>query len=263
MSTATLDAVPADVSACFLAAEHQECWSRLLYVAEQGNRLGVLTGAAEVGKSTLLRGVAQQLKHRDHRQWLAVDATGFTLEEFTLAVHAVCEGGEPDQPLWQGIEDWLWGIASTRRPVLWTIDHVDQSLDDLLPGIRRLIRVIEQTGAPASLLLAARDWESVSELTDLIDISGELPAWEFGSTDAYIMRYRAQRPGSATFTSDAIQGIFDCTHGVAGRIHRLCELCRLAAEMRDDDEIDVELVLEVWGELLSPLARQQHGTNGR
>ena len=172
----------------FLAAEHEECWSRLLYVVEQKCRLAVLFGGAEVGKSSLLRAVASHVVRRDRLQWFSLDVSGLTFEEFAIQLCDFSDGGSSDRSPWQALEDWLWGSAASGQRSLWTIDHVDQALDELSLAIRRLARLIEHTRAPASLVVCTRAWSDVSTLSDLVDLSCELPPWSLESTSAWLNR---------------------------------------------------------------------------
>lgn len=244
---------PAD-GGFLLAPEHEECWSRLLFVIEQQRRVGLVTGAAEVGKSSLLRAVTAEAASQIEARWHCLDASGLSATEFACQLAEACDAGGGSGSEWQAVEDWLWGAAAAQFRSYWIIDHADQAQDDLAPALRRLIRLFEQTHAPATLLVSAREWGSLSTVRDLADLWCNLPAWDLETTRRFLQRHRPPSETHAWFSADSEQAVFDCTQGVAGRIRRLSELCSLAAQLRETPRIEVDLVLEVWGELVSPLS---------
>ncbi len=227
----------------------------MLYVVEQQRRLAILTGGAEVGKSWLLQGVRDHATRAVGRSLQQVDASGLSQEEFSQQLAAACGDQET---AWASVEDWLWGAAAGGIPSLWIIDHVDQALDDLCPAIRRLVRLMQHTRAPASVIVAGRRWNDLSSLGDLADLWCELPAWSLETTVEHLeCQWQPASADQPRLTPAAMQGVYDCTLGVAGRVRRLCELCRVAAQLRDETSIPVDLVLEVWAELLSPLSHER------
>ncbi len=246
---------PAD-GAFYLAPEHEEGWSRLLYVIEQQRRLVLVTGAAEVGKSCLLSAASAEISRTADMRQLSIDASGLTSGEFARRLADCCDGADEETAAWRTLEDWLWGTAAAGVPSLWLVDHIDQALDDLTLTLRRFVRLIEQTRAAATLIVAARDWNTVAPLGELADLWCELPPWSQTATRVYLQGYRPARERTATFSAHATQAVYDCTQGIAGRVRKLSELCHLAATLRETPVIEVDLVLEVYGELVSPLAHQ-------
>ena len=249
MQTTTRPQLAASSSGMFLPAIQEESWSRLLYVVEQQRRLAVVTGPAEVGKTRLLQGVCEQARSRD-KFW--IDATGLSESEVGLAFADACYGSADTEAVWHSLEDWFWGAATQQTHSLWIVDHVEQGAEVLLTPIRRLIRLLDQTRARATVLVVAREWSQLAGLDDLADLSSEVPAWDLMATDEYIADHRPATDRGVQFTSAAVQGVYDCTHGVAGRVRRLCDLCVLATQLREQHTVDVDFVLEVWSELLGP-----------
>lgn len=239
----------ADVT--IMADSQEECWSRLCYAIEEHLPLVVLTGAAEVGKSTLLQQLARTQRPRSQHAWFHRDATGLTAEEFSRLLSRAVEA--PDvQPAWDGLADWFDGLAATRGTSVWLIDHVDQAAENLSLLVRRFLRIVESSHAQATVILVARQMKDVSALADCVNLWCHLPAWDLASTTKSLQSGSTAWKPAFPYTSDAIQAVQDCTGGVAGQVHRLSELCQLAASVREDHQIDVDLVLEVWNELVAP-----------
>lgn len=234
----------------WIPAEQEECWSRMLYVVEQQRRLALISGDGEVGKSWLLNALSSLAQRTAGRARRFVDASGLSQDEFSHELAAGC--GEPGDS-WSAIEDWLWGAAAGGIPAVWIIDHFDQAGDDLGPAVRRLVRLTERTRTASTMIIAGRSWSELSTLLDLADLSFELPAWSLETTMTFIERsVQPETHGRPALTPAAMQGVYDCTLGVAGRVRRLCELCLIAAELREETSIQAELVLDVWRELLNP-----------
>lgn len=239
----------ADVAATapfYLADVHEECWSRLLYVIEQGWPLATLTGPAQVGKSMLLAELARQSPIPPGGYWLTVDASGRSSGEL---VDALVEATNAIPSGWTSLEDWLAGAAYSRIPSVWIIDHFDQGTEDLSLTVRRLLRLTRQTHNRSTIIVAAREADAIAALHDVSELSCELSPWDRSATQAYLEHQIAQRGLFAVFSPSAVQAVFDCTSGLAGRIRRLCELCLLAADVQGLQQIDVDLVIEVWSEL--------------
>jgi hypothetical protein len=233
----------------FLPAEQEEAWSRLEYVVRQGWRCGLVVGPAETGKTTLLEAVA---KSCNTLQVCRLDVAGWTRDDF--AEQAAAALGDSVNGPWATLEDWFLGAAVTEQRSLWLIDHLDQSAEDLVLSWRRLMKLAEATRSPATFLGAVRDFAEVADLCDQIDLTCELPAWSATTTAAYLDRLQATHRASP-FPAAVQQAYQDCTEGIPGRLRRLHELTRLTASAQPDRPIDVELVLQVWEELVSPMAR--------
>ncbi|OYW18460.1 MAG: hypothetical protein B7Z55_10600, partial [Planctomycetales bacterium 12-60-4] len=197
----------------WIPTEQEECWSRLLYVVEQ-RRFAMLTGPAEIGKSWMLDGIREHATRNCHFVQY-VDASGLCHAEFAQQLAAFC--GDLGSS-WATIEDWLWGATAGAIPSLWIIDHADHALDELSPSVRRLVRLIEQTRAPASVIVAGRSRQELSSLGDLADLWCELPSWSLESTAEHIEHCWQSTESHPPFTTAAVQGIYDCTQGVAGRV---------------------------------------------
>lgn len=238
----------------YLPSEHEEAWSRLLYAVDHQRTLMLLTGAAGVGKSHLLRRLIESTSLTSGRSLLLLDACGLTEAELVSHLDEAC-GGFADEPPWQAIGDRLYGLGATKLPAVWIIDHLDQASEDLTLAVRRLLRWIERTHSPVTLIVAGRTSQQLAPLADLAELWGDLPAWGSEATFEFLEQWAEhQQTGQepVSLSPEAGHAIYDCTQGVAGRILRLCELCELAARLRDDATIDVELVLQVWTEFCVP-----------
>lgn len=243
-----------------MAESQEECWSRLCYAVEENIRLVAMAGEAEVGKSTLLQLLARQQRTRILPLWCSIDATGLTTAEFCWQLSQAV-AAPADMSPWEGISDWLEGMAVTQGESVWIFDHLDDAADELTLSVRRLLRLMESKNATATVIAVARDARHLQSISDQVNLWCQLPAWDQSTTEKYLQQAETSADAQTTFSPEAIQAVQDCTGGIAGQISRLNELTRLAASMRDTPRIDVELVLEVWNELmashLSPSNSQQ------
>jgi|GEM_PF-5692644 len=251
MDVAVLTTAHLRSPATVIADSQEECWSRLCYAVEEQLPLVVLSGEAEVGKSTLLEQLTRVQGHGHRQLWFPIDATGLTGEEFSQQLSRAVEAPSAAST-WDSLADWFDGLAVTRGESVWLFDHVDQAATDLALIVRRFHRLVESAQAHATVILAVRETGSLRALADCVHLWCQLPAWDLASTEKVLRQASAAGKVARPYRPEAVQAVQDCTGGVAGQVHRLSELCQLAAGVRDEREIDVDLVLEVWNELVAP-----------
>ncbi|MBI1349105.1 hypothetical protein GC163_22780 [bacterium] len=232
---------------------HEECWSRLCYAVDELLPLVAVTGAAEVGKSTLLQHLASDSRARRTSPWLQIDVTGMSTAEFVQQLAQAIECPDASHP-WDGVHDWLTGIAMARESSVWIIDHVNYATEDLGLALRRLLRLIEHTQAAITVMIATQQASTLANIADRVSLWCDVPVWDLEATTLYLQRSTNSEALPGGYSLEAMQAVQDCTSGIAGQVHRLSELCPLAASIRELTQIDVDLVLDVWRELVTPHA---------
>ena len=123
----------------------QESFSRVLYLAENDKRLGLLLGPPDCGKSECLRQIEQQMNERGHRTIL-LDLTSETDVASKLLEKICSRQCFDDSPgsKWKRLTDHLLQIPQSndsvdKTPILF-LDHLDRYDQHVIQEIVRLIR---------------------------------------------------------------------------------------------------------------------------
>jgi type II secretory pathway predicted ATPase ExeA len=244
---------------------HDEALSRLMYVVEAGRRCGVLRGESGVGKSLLLQVLARNAR-RASRQVVVVDLWDRGGAEVAWEV-ASGLGLAPladDRPerLWRRLQDSLHGPSLVHTPVVMAFDHVERAQPDALSALRRLFHLHGAGSSGVSFVLAAgteRQGLVASLLNDLSDLRIDLPALDREQTHRFVDGLLAAAGAKdPIFTLEALDLVYDLTHGVPRDINRLCDVCMLGGMTCDETQIDETSVAAAAAELnLAPRHRRR------
>ncbi len=230
----------------FVGAAHDEALARLLFLVEERRRCGLLSGAAGIGKSCLLRQV-QSRAMRLGRLCLRVDATGLDGNELAWRVadgcQADCDAADSPTRLWSSLQTRFIGLAIVEQPLVMLIDHFDLVEFGCSQTLRRLMELADATGTELTVLIVARERFTAPLLLDAVELHVELSAWSEDETARFLWD-SLRRAGSceAIFTGDAIQAIHALTHGNPSKVVRLCDLALLAALSEDRRRVDSRIV---------------------
>ena len=234
---------------------HEEALARMLYLVEEGERCGLLTGSAGTGKSTVLIRLHQQLRRTGWKS-CRIDLAG--VDHATLLHRLAVELGanpssdaEPHET-WDQLELILASAARVQQPWVILFDHADRLRPGALSLLEQLLHSVHARGMV--MLFAARHEGRTPLLNTLSEHTGlriELPTLSAEETQWYI-EYSIERgiASSTEFTRDATQRIAHITGGVPRQINRLCRAVMLAAKADQRREIDAELVLSIAEMLL-------------
>ncbi len=239
----------------FPSEAHEEALARMLYLVEEGDRCGLLTGSAGTGKSTVLMRLHRQLRRAGWKS-CRIDLAG--LDHSTLLHRLAVElGANPasdadPHETWDQLELILAAAARVQQPWVVLFDHADRLRPGALSLLEQLLHSVHARGMV--MLFAARHEGRTPLLKVLSEHTGlrmELPALSVDETQWYI-EHALERglASSPEFTRDATQLIARMTGGVPRQINRLCRAVILAAKADQRQEIDSDLVLSIAEELL-------------
>jgi type II secretory pathway predicted ATPase ExeA len=220
----------------------------------------MVTGQAGIGKSCLLRRVKSQAM-RLGRMCVDIDATGIDANEFTiqLANHlrADCDSQSSMAQHWKAIHERVTAETLVGRPIVILVDHFDLVEFGCSQVIRRLLHLADITGAPITVLLAARECFTAPLLLDAVELSMELLPWSEEEVQHFItQQIRAAGCTTPIFSQDATRGVHFTTNGIPASVAWLCDICLLAAMSHGLKHVDAELVDAAAAELSarSPLS---------
>lgn len=227
-------------------AIHEEVKSRLLYVAEQRRRLGLVTGASGVGKSMLLRLISDDLRRQQQRV-IQLDAGTLTDRELLWNLTAQLQLAPSDNgqefQLWRELEDELVGSDLTRRPITLLIDNVFDECPSRY-ALHRLFSIQEQLRGWLTILMTSRESSPAicrQSLAGVCELVARLEPLDLESTRQFVgivLRRLGHNP--ALFDDRAIRRLQAHTGGVPRLINRVCEMALLVAADQELSNIDAD-----------------------
>lgn len=245
---------------------HQGMLARLRYAIENARGGALLVGASGMGKTMILRLLAQQLPDR----YSPIVHLGFPqMSPAELLGHLAAElAGEEFDGRPSGVvehvrllERVLSRVADEGRQPVVMIDDAH-----LLEGPRaleavRLVMNIERSGSPAlSIILSAQAalvpmLQRMPHLEERLGVKCVLRPLALEETLGYIQhRLSAAGAAGAIFTQPAMERVFQHTQGSPRRINRICELALLVGFAQEMSQIEPETIEDVAGELASVAA---------
>lgn len=225
----------------------EEASARLQFLVDRGARLGLLVGAAGVGKSLLLECFAEEQRAAGCLTAF-VNAAGLAPEELLWSLAEKLQTPiEPDWNLfrlWRAVNDRLLELRFLREQALVLVDDAHQAGGDVLVHLYRLLHAEAAADARLTVVVAAAP-DGIARLgrslLEAVDLRVELPAWSTIETKALVAA-AGKQAATVRFTDDAIRRIRELTDGVPRGVLRLAELCRLAAEADGGDCVDAATV---------------------
>ena len=239
----------------FPSDAHEEALARMLFLVEERDRCGVLTGAAGTGKSTVLIRLHQQLSRsgwKSRRIDLAGVDHAALLHRLAAELGANPASDADPHDLWDQLELILAAAARVQQPWVLLLDHADR----LRPGALSLLEQLLHTpysGGIVMLFVSRHDGKTplLKALSEHTSLRIELPALTVAETQWYVEHALDRSPSSmAEFTRDAAQCLARITQGVPRQINRLCRAVMLAANAEHRSKIDAVLVQSIAEELL-------------
>ena len=239
----------------FPSEAHEEALARMLFLVEEQDRCGLLTGAAGTGKSTVLIRLHQQLRRsgwKSRRIDLAGVDHAALLHRLAAELGANPASDADPHDLWDQLELILAAAARVQQPWVLLFDHADRLRPGALSLLEQLLHTPHSRGV---LMLFASRHEGktplLKALSEHTSLRIELPALSVAETQWYVEHALDRGLVSTTdFTRDAVQLLARITNGVPRQINRLCRAVMLAANAEHRSEIDAELVLSIAEELL-------------
>jgi general secretion pathway protein A len=240
----------------FLSPGHEEALARLHFLADQGGRVGLLTGEAGSGKSLLLAVFASEIG-KAGGQAARIPLAGVSRHELLFRL---CIGlGQAPSPeagefrLWQSACD---GIAAARHqgiPLAVLLDDADRASAETSDSIGRLCDVDEMAGSRLTLIAAARS-DRLSSLhprfIERASLIVEVERWSEGDVELFL-KQSVERAGrnEPVFDAAAAQQLCRLSGGIPRRVKQLAELALVAGAGRELSVLGADEVAEVYREL--------------
>ena len=238
----------------YLSPEHEEALVRLVYTVRHRKGCGMLIGEYGCGKTTLSRALIQRLEAERYEiglltnpSWTSVD---FMREILYQLGHETAEKNKPE--LLHKLYDVFYGNFREGRDTVVIVDEA-QLIEDagvfeelrLLTNFQtddRFLVTILLIGSPE---LAAKI-RRLKHLDQRISIRYHLNPLDATHTASYIA-HRLKMAGRTApiFTAEAVQLIFDFTHGTPREINNLCDVALLVGFTKRAKDIGEKIVAEV------------------
>ncbi|QDT91427.1 ExeA family protein [Gimesia algae] len=253
-----------DLEYFFESEIHEEALARLLFIADEQKKCGVLSGPAGTGKTLTLK-VFQQLLKRTPHQCELIDLIGLREEELLWQVCASLRLGpalDTKLPqLWRQLSDYLIGLQLIQGRQILLLDHVDQACAECIPAIERLLHIGNQQFPALSLVLTLNNLKTthLDSISRLSDLSIELDRFEQETTERYITS-RLSWSGCQTdlFSSAAYKEIQAASQGIPENINQICDLALLAGFEQSLPTIDADVIKRACHEIKgAPVSRNR------
>ncbi len=259
-----LDARPFDHSAevrfYFPGPSQQAALLKLRYAIENRRGLALLAGEAGLGKTLvaqmLLRQLGDTFRPRVHLvfpQMPPEQLLGYLADQFTAAP---VEGMPPISQSLKRIESGLTEYAKTGQHAVIVIDEAHLLRESRLLETIRLLLNLEHNAQPlATFLLVGQtglaiDVQRTAQLDERLAVKCLLVRLTADETKSYIQhRLAAAGAKGPIFDNEAIERIYELTHGIPRRINRLCDLALLVGYGEELKTLGCRHVESIYDEL--------------
>jgi general secretion pathway protein A len=247
----------------FGGPSHQAALLKLRYLVEQRPGLAVLTGAAGIGKSSVLESLRTQLTEPAgpivtvlYPQLSAAELLGYVTARLKDDEPSVPEGLPLDVVL-RHLETALAELHQQGRRPLLVIDDA-QLIEDhrVWQTLLLLLNLHQPDRAQLSIILAGPPellgrLKRYGQLMDRLDLTAVLQPFTASETAAYV-RHRLQAAGTTAdiFDDAALALVHELSAGLPRRINRLCDFALLVGYAEDLGQITATQIEAVADELL-------------
>jgi type II secretory pathway predicted ATPase ExeA len=242
------------VGALYISEKHRELLGRLSYAAE-GNRFAVVTAGVGVGKSTLMRKFARELRPEKYTVLYLSDSQ-LTPRWFykgllgQLGVEAKFYRGDAKRQLQKQLR--LINEAYHRN-VAVIVDEAHLLDRETFEEVRFVLNTEYDSHSPMSLILCGQSelWDKLrmrlyEAIRGRIDIKCELPGMDRAELDGYVRAHLAYAGGKdEIFTDAAIDELHRYSGGAARAVNKAATHCLMHAAQRAKKLVDDSMVRTV------------------
>ncbi|MCA9148292.1 MAG: AAA family ATPase [Planctomycetales bacterium] len=242
-----------DPSDYYPSAVHEEALARLDFLIANGRRLGFLFGASGTGKSLVLEVATRQLR-RAGSHVIKINAVGLSANELIWKLanglgHLVPPNANVVD-CWSGISDRLIANRYQRMPTVIMVDDADEAGGDVHAALSRLALIDPHPDAQITIVLSAQRQRSAafgSKLNDLCELRIDIEPWDLDESANYLNEMLSRvGVNDRIFMPDAVDLLFDLSHGVPRRLRQLAELSLLAGAAEELHQIPAAVVDSVY-----------------
>lgn len=248
---------PRYAAKCFFASPtHDEALARLLFLVEDGRRVGLLLGPHGSGKSVVLDVLRRELRKTGVTVAL-LGLLGLDEDEVLWQLAAACGLNPPTGAtrnwLWRNLQDFLTIERHQQRATALLFDDAHEATPEVLA---LLSRFLDWDQTPESRLtvvlaaapdLAARLGQRVLQLAEL---RVSLEPWDAHDTADYLRAMLTAAGGPVeAFRDDALERVHSLANGNPRRVAQLANLALLAGAGRELPQVDADTVQGVYDEL--------------
>ncbi|MDX1660361.1 MAG: AAA family ATPase [Gemmatimonadota bacterium] len=237
----------------WLSPEHSEALDRLSHLLRERKGAGMLTGEYGCGKTTMVEVLDERLdlgQHRvaylDYPRLKPGELLGEILRQF---------GEDPDGDnvsRMHRLGEMFFHTALDGAHSIVIVDEAQIIPDDMtLEELRLLLNFQLENEHLVTLLLIGEPElrERVIRLPALdrkIAVRYHLQAFDLDQTGSYVA-YRMERAGAETevFTPDAVEAIYEKSHGTPREINSVCDMCLFVGARKGLEKIDGSAVRKV------------------
>lgn len=239
------------------SAEHARL--SLVRVIERGEGVGVLMGAAGVGKSVVLRRVAADVAANFDLALLSSGSPSLTRREMLQSI--LFELSLPFRGLDEGelrltLLERLLADAATQPAVVllvdeahrWPVPLLDElrQLADVLAGGAPRLRVVLAGGGSLEETLAAPVLESLSQR---IAARAYLQPWTRSECGEYVRSQVRACGREELFSAGAVENLYRASDGLPRLLSQMADAALDLAAKKQYQDVPPELIEDVWAEL--------------
>ncbi len=245
-----------DLQGFYQSPTHEEALARLHFLVDEHRRLGLLLGPEGSGKSMVLETFAADL--RRHGPVVArVNLTGISGDEMLWSILAQfgrnLDRCDQTPVLWRALSDRLAAFRYQLVDTVILIDDADRAANSVVPHLVRLAK-LEPGPQPRLTMVLAGDPLHIGRLGDtllgLCELRIDLAIWQPDDVAGYLDTSLRRAGGSGReFDEQAIERLYELSHGVPRQVRLLADLSLVAGAGRHMQSIDADVVETVYHEL--------------
>lgn len=252
--------VTPDPKFIFFSRKHLDAFSALLYGIESRKGFIQITGEIGAGKTTLSRAVLEKLKGRAHTALILNPCLSELLLLRTIAEDFGIRLKVKDKKeCFDGLNQFLLEEFHKGFNTVLIIDEAQDLSTRSLEQIRLLSNLETTAEKLIQIVLVGQpelretlDHPSLKQLRQRIGVRFHLTALDRKETEEFILhRLRVagvSRAFEELFTSEAVDFIYEHSHGVPRVINHLCDMSLLGAYAKNAKQVDLQIAEEAYHE---------------